>query len=263
MPIAELCRQLDGGFRLTTQTSIPRGSGLGTSSIVAGAVLHCLSRFNGETESLADLFDEVLCLEQMLTTGGGWQDQVGGLWGGLKLVSTVPGLPQALHVEPVRLSAETAEKLARRLLLVYTGRQRLAKDLLRSVMGRWMARDPEMVWNQQTIAQLAVTMRAALEAGDVDSCGALLGEHWAINQRMDPGCTNAFIDHLFEVMRPYIAGGKLAGAGGGGFAIVIAKNRAAAEELESVLADVYRGTPVGIWPCAIAETGLVEVSAAD
>ncbi|HZY40552.1 MAG TPA: L-fucokinase, partial [Anaerolineae bacterium] len=221
-PVADLMRELGGGFKLSTATSIPRGSGLGTSSIMAGAVLTCLGQVTGTASSADELFDEVLCLEQMLTTGGGWQDQVGGLTGGIKLVTTAPGLPQHIHVEPVHLSAETSVELASRLLLVYTGRQRLAKNLLRAVMGRWLARDPEMVWIQAEIARLALEMNVALKAGNVDRFGELLAEHWVINQRMDPGCTNPFIGKLFEVMRPHINGGKLAGAGGGGFAMVVA-----------------------------------------
>jgi len=148
-------------------------------------------------------------------------------------------------------------ELASRLLLVYTGRQRLAKNLLRAVMGRWMARDPEMVWIQGEIARLAVAMRHALEMGDVAGFGELLAEHWVINQRMDPGCTNSFIGGLFEVMRPYIHGGKLAGAGGGGFAIVIARDIQAARDLASTLAARYPGTPVEIWPSGIPDLGML------
>jgi fucokinase len=256
--VRELCQRLGGGLKLTTQTFIPRGSGLGTSSIMAGAVLHCLAQLIGAPLSQAQLFDEVLCLEQMLTTGGGWQDQVGGLADGLKLVTTPPGLPQRIHIEPVKLSAATRAELDERLLLVYTGRQRLAKNLLRSVMGRWMVRDPEMVWIQREIARLALAMRSALEQGDVAHCGALLSEHWAINKRMDPGCTNPFIDRLFEVMGPHIDGGKLAGAGGGGFAIVIARSGDAARDLEASLAQEYQGTPVEIWRCAIADRAMID-----
>ena len=257
MPVREWCLALGGGLKLSTQTSIPRGSGLGTSSIMAGAVLNCLAKSIGLETAPAQLFDEVLCLEQMLTTGGGWQDQVGGLWGGIKLVSTQPGLPQQIRIEPIRLSPEGKVELASRLLLVYTGRQRLAKNLLRSVMGRWMARDPEMVWIQREIARLALAMRAALEAGNVSSFGELLSEHWAINKRMDPGCTNEFIDRLFEVMRPHINGGKLAGAGGGGFAIIIARSIAAAQDLSATLASTYQGTPVEVWACGIPESGIL------
>ncbi|CAG0927569.1 fucokinase [Thermoflexales bacterium] len=256
-PVRELCRKLGGGLKLITQTSIPRGSGLGTSSIMAGAVLQCLSQLSGVDTTPAQLCDEVLCLEQMLTTGGGWQDQVGGLWGGIKLISTAPGLPQQIRVETVELSPETQVELSSRLILVYTGRQRLAKNLLRSVMGRWMARDPEMVWIQQEIARLALAMREALLANDVSRFGELLSEHWAINKRMDPGCTNDFIDHLFEVMSPQIDGAKLAGAGGGGFAIVVARSRAAVRELAAELKAHYQGTPVEIWECAIPEAGML------
>jgi fucokinase len=246
-----------GGVRLSTQTTIPRGSGLGTSSILAGAVLACLAQLLGVNVDQARLFDEVLCLEQMLTTGGGWQDQVGGLVGGIKLVTTKPGLPQKIQVAPVRMSPETQTDLADRLRLVYTGQQRLAKNLLRAVMGRWMARDPEMVWIQKEIARLARAMRDALESGDLDQFGTLLTEHWVLNKRMDPGCTNPFIDGLFETMKPYINGGKLAGAGGGGFAIVVARDRGAARDLASTLENTYSGTPVAIWPTAIPEEGVV------
>ncbi len=257
LPVRDLCQQLGGGLKLITRTSIPRGSGLGTSSIMAGAVLKCLSQMIGLETTPAQLFDEVLCLEQMLTTGGGWQDQVGGLWGGIKLVSTTPGLPQQIQVEMIQLSPEIKVELASRLVLVYTGRQRLAKNLLRSVMGRWMARDPEMVWIQQEIARLAVMMREALAANDVSRFGELLSEHWVINKRMDPGCTNEFIDHLFEVMRPHINGAKLAGAGGGGFAIVVARSIAAVRDLAAALQAHYDGTPVEIWDCAVPEAGML------
>ncbi len=256
MPVTQALQRWGAGLRLTTRTSIPRGSGLGTSSIMAGAVLVSLARLLEVEVYQAQLFDEVLCLEQMLTTGGGWQDQVGGLVGGIKLVTTDPGLPQKIRVEPVRLSSETQRELDKRLLLVYTGQQRLAKNLLRNVMGRWMARDREMVWILGEIARLALAMRDALEAGDVDTFGALLGEHWELNKRMDPGCTNLFINELFEAMEPYIVGGKLAGAGGGGFAIVVTRDAETSDALEKALATCYPGTPVSVWPSAVPDEGI-------
>lgn len=260
-PMGDVMRALGGGLRLTTQTGIPRGSGLGTSSIMAGAVLACLAALlegGADAPPLAEarLFDEVLCLEQMLTTGGGWQDQVGGLTGGVKLVTTGPGLPQLIRITPSRLSPGAQTDLAERLLLVYTGQQRLAKNLLRAIMARWMARDPEMVWLLRQIGQLAQAMRYALEAGDLSCFGALLSEHWALNKRMDPGCTNPFIDELFAVMTPYIAGAKLAGAGGGGFVMAIARDAGAVDELAKILVSRYPGTPVRVWPCAVPREGL-------
>ncbi len=256
--IADVLRPLGGGLRLATATTIPRGSGLGTSSILAGAVLASLHALLPSTFNLepATLFDEVLCLEQMLTTGGGWQDQVGGLTGGIKLLTTRPGLPQQVRIEPVTLAPETAASLAGRLVMVYTGQQRLAKDLLRAVMGRWMARDPEMVWIQAEIARLAVAMRQTLLGNDLDAFGVLLGEHWALNKRMDPGCTNPFIDDLFRTLAPFVNGGKLAGAGGGGFVSALARDPDAVPALSAELAARYPRTPVAVWPCAVPREGL-------
>jgi galactokinase/mevalonate kinase-like predicted kinase len=259
VPLTELLRDR-GGLRLSTSTNIPFGSGLGTSSILAGAVLAALAALDAEPSGVgphpSSLFDEVLCLEQMLTTGGGWQDQVGGLTGGIKLVTTPPGLPQRITVTPVQLSTATAAQLGERLLLVYTSQRRLAKNLLRTVMARWMARDPEMTWIQGEIARLAVAMRDALLASDLDELGSLLAAHWTLNKRMDPGCTNPFIDELFETMGPYICGGKLAGAGGGGFVIAIARSAETARALAAALAQRYPGTPVEIWESAVPEIGL-------
>jgi fucokinase len=259
-PLADLLRER-GGLRLSTSARIPLGSGLGTSSILAGAVLAALfelGRGGAEDSRRASgrLFDEVLCLEQMLTTGGGWQDQVGGLTGGIKLVTTTPGLPQRITVRPVHTAPFAAEAFGQRLLLVYTGQQRLAKNLLRAITGRWMARDREMVFFLSEIARLAVAMRDALTSGDLDGFGTLLAEHWAINKRMDPGCTNPFIDELFETMRPYICGGKLAGAGGGGFVIAVARSLEAVQALDLALAQRYPGTPVERWESAVPEVGL-------
>jgi fucokinase len=272
--IDELCRGLGGGLRLSTGTTIPRGSGLGTSSIMAGAVLACLNRLlqperltqregpsgpdstSGMEDYDGSLFAEVLVLEQMLTTGGGWQDQVGGLVGGVKLLTTAPGLPQQINIEHVRLPAHVEAELAARLLLVYTGQQRLAKNLLRAIMSHWMARERKMVWVLDDLARLAHGMHQALAAGDVTGFGALMGEHWVLNKRMDPGCTNPFIDQLFTLMEPYITGAKLAGAGGGGFAIVVARDAEAGHRLPVILEDHLPGTPVAVWPCAVPVTGM-------
>jgi fucokinase len=229
---------------------------LGTSSIMAGAVLACLARLEGRQPERQALFDEVLCLEQMLTTGGGWQDQAGGLTGGIKLLTSAPGLPQRVCLEPVEMADGTREELSRSLLLLYTGQQRLAKNILRAVMGRWLARDPAMVSILGDIAKLALGMRGALAGGDLDGLGTLLGDHWALNKRMDPGCTNPFIDDLFARVAPFIRGGKLAGAGGGGFALMLARSPEAVPLLRELVAAHYPGTSVALWHCIVPDEGL-------
>ena len=141
----------------------------------------------------------------MLTTGGGWQDQVGGLTGGIKLVTTGPGLPQRITVEPVALPPDTAAGLAARPGHGLHRPTAAGQKPAPLHHGPLDGADPEMVWLQNEIARLAVAMRHALLTGDLDGFGELLGEHWTLNKRMDPGCTNPFIDDLFRVMEPTCA----------------------------------------------------------
>jgi galactokinase/mevalonate kinase-like predicted kinase len=100
-------------------------------------------------------------------------------------------------------------------------------------------------------------MRDALLEGDLDSFGELMTQHWKANKEMDPGSTNPFIDRLFEQFQPYIVGGKLVGAGGGGFAEVIVKDGEAALGLAEMLERTYLEEDVRVWPCQIVEKGLV------
>ncbi|KPL06452.1 hypothetical protein AMJ85_10480, partial [candidate division BRC1 bacterium SM23_51] len=252
-----LDRTLGGGLRVATEVDVPHGSGLGTSSILAGALLASLRVILGRPVEFEPIYDDVLCLEQMLTTGGGWQDQVGGMVGGIKVSSTQPGLPQRPHVEPVRLRPEVAEELRRRLILVYTGQRRLAKGILRAIMGRFMSRDPEVVYILSYIREIAEAQRRALERGDLDEMGRLMAEHWQLNKRLDPGSSNPFIDLLFEICSPYMSGAKLAGAGGGGFMMIVARDEQAPARLAEVLARTFPATDVAPWPTEIATEGLV------
>ena len=255
--ISDVLRPTGRGLCLRTSTRIPRGSGLGTSSILAGAVLQCLGQLLGQSISQEQLFDEVLCLEQMITTGGGWQDQIGGLVGGIKLIRTQPGLPQVADIQPVPLSPRLRQQLGERIRLVYTGQRRLAKDLLRAMMRRYMARDPDMVAMLRDIGELALAMRDALISNDLDTLGTLVREHWQINVRMDPGSSNPFIDALLDFCAPYMLGAKLAGAGGGGFAIVVTSDRDASGALQRALAERFKDGNVKPWPCTIAEPGMI------
>ena len=252
-----LDQRVGGGLRVATEVNLPHGSGLGTSSILAGALLAALRSVLGRPVEIDAVFDEVLCLEQMLTTGGGWQDQVGGLVGGIKLATTRPGLPQRPRVEPLRLTPEVADALRRRLVLVYTGQRRLAKGILRAIMGRFMSRDPEVVQILCGIRDIAVAQKRAIERGDLDEVGRLMFEHWEMNKRMDPGTSTPFIDRLFEVCAPYTSGAKLAGAGGGGFMEMIVRDEDAPARLRRALADAFPDRDVSIWPSEIAPDGLV------
>ena len=105
---------------------MPKGSGLGTSSILSGACVKALHEFLGLSCSEGALYDIVLCMEQMMSTGGGWQDQVGGLTNGIKYITTKSGIDQRIQVEQIAVPEDAKKELQERFALIYTGQRRLA-----------------------------------------------------------------------------------------------------------------------------------------
>lgn len=95
----------------TEVVGVPKGSGLGTSSILAAACVKALYAFTGTPCTDQDIYSRVLAMEQIMSTGGGWQDQVGGLTPGIKFITTMPGVVQDIHVEPVRMTAGCLKEL--------------------------------------------------------------------------------------------------------------------------------------------------------
>ena len=119
-------------------SGLPMGSGLGTSSILAATTLRALAEMMGVEIDNQSLSDHVMRLEQLMTTGGGWQDQAGGIFPAAKLVVSGPGLHQRLRVEPVPWTDECEAEFERLTLFFYTGIWRVARDLCsRSSAGIW------------------------------------------------------------------------------------------------------------------------------
>lgn len=219
------------GLEIRTTVDLPMGSGLGTSSILGATVLQALSVLHGEPIEPQQLSDLVMRLEQRMTTGGGWQDQAGGIFPGAKLISSGPGLTQKIRVQPVSWSDDRQREFMERTVLYYTGIQRMAKNLLRQVVASYLARETATVQVLHSIKTLASEMAHAMTEGDWQYLGNLLDRHWKLNQLLDPHTTNAPITALVEEVRPYILGAKLAGAGGGGFLILLGSSAAAAAAL--------------------------------
>jgi len=230
-----------GGCEIESRCRIPLGSGLGTSSIVAASLIASVARLRGIELERDRLFDLVLAAEQMITTGGGWQDQVGAVVPGLKLISTQPGIPQRVDIEPVALSDSTAGELAERLVLFYTGQTRKTKDLLREIMNGYLLRKVSTLHVLNRIKGIALEMRDALASGRLDDFGRLMLDHWELNKRMDPHSTTDHIEGLFRAAAPFMVGGKLAGAGGGGFLIAVAKSASNAGKLVQALSEQAAG----------------------
>lgn len=223
------------GLRVRTWASVPRGSGLGTSSILAAAVVKGLLKITDGDESNENVARLVLVLEQIMGTGGGWQDQIGGLYPGIKFTASFPGIPLRLQVIPLLASPELVGQLQQRLLVVFTGQVRLAHQVLHKVVTRYLQRDNLLISSIKRLAELAKIGREALMNCNIDELGDIMMEAWRLHQELDPYCSNEFVDQLFAFADRYCCGYKLVGAGGGGFALLLAKNAESAKELRHSL----------------------------
>ncbi len=243
-----------GGLEISTNVALPMGSGLGTSSVLAATVIRALSTMLSVPLNDHELSDHVMQLEQAMATGGGWQDQAGGIFPGTKIITSGPGLHQRLRVLPLAWTTEQQAEFSARFVLYYTGIRRIAKNLLTQVVGHYLARETATVQVLHSIKTLAMEMSYAMVDGDWQYLGELLDRHWQLNQQLDPHTTNAPINSLLQDIRPYLAGCKLAGAGGGGFLMMMAKSPKAAQTLRSFLATgSYPGV---VYDYAIASDGL-------
>jgi len=254
--LEEILTRLDGGFRMNSEvTNVPKGSGLGTSSILSGACVKAIFEFMGIPYTEDDLYSHVLCMEQIMATGGGWQDQVGGLSNGIKYITTMPGVDQQIKVNHLEIPEETMEELNERFVLIYTGQRRLARNLLRDVVGRYVGNEPESLYALNEIQRVAALMRFELERGHVDDFAKLLDYHWELSRKVDAGSTNTLIDQIFGSIEDMTAGRLICGAGGGGFLQVILKKGVSKEDVHKRLKEVFQDNDVDVWDAELIGEG--------
>lgn len=236
------------GIELISHCNVPMGSGLGTSSILSGGLVMALWQLMGWQWTDEELFNQVLAVEQLLTSCGGWQDQVGGIVPGWKLTTTQPGMPQRFTIDRIFLMPETSQALSERFLLVYTGQQRVAKNILEQVVADWLSRRRNLVSTLTQLRAEAYLMRDALVVGDIEQFGFLLTRYWEGKKVINPHTTNPMIDALLESVTDLCTGYGITGAGGGGFLVLLAKDAGARAAIETRLAQ----TPAILYPSQVA-----------
>jgi len=244
--------RLGGGFEMHSEvTNVPKGSGLGTSSILSAAAVKAMLTFMGIPYTEDTLYSTVLAMEQIMSTGGGWQDQVGGVTPGIKFISSFAGIEQKIKVEHVEISEETKKELNERFAVVYTGQRRLARNLLRDVVGRYVGNEPDSIYAHREIQKVAALMRFALERGNVDEFAKLLDDHWKLSQMIDAGSTNTLIDQIFLSIEDLIDARMCCGAGGGGFLQVVLKKGVSKQDVHQRLKEVFQDFAVDVWDSEI------------
>ncbi len=203
------------GVEMTSTADVPAGTGLGSSSSFTVGVLHALYAYTGKYVSKETLAREACEVElEDLKQPIGKQDQYGAAFGGLNFYNF--NQDGSVHVEPVIMEHAKYKELQNNLMMFYTGGVHSASAILKEQGSNVTAGDKEQ--NQIQMCSLTHDLRRELTNGNIDSLGEILDASWKLKRTLASGITTPIIDESYDIaMKNGAIGGKLLGAGGGGF----------------------------------------------
>jgi D-glycero-alpha-D-manno-heptose-7-phosphate kinase len=217
--VREACRLagIERGIEIASMADIPAGTGLGSSGSFTTALLKGLFTHNRQLIHPTELAELACHIElDLLKEPIGKQDQYIAAIGGLTCFEFARD--GKVTARPLRVSQETRDNLEDTLVLFFTGVTRSASALLKDQDDKSKRADPEMTNNLHYVKDLGRRSEAMLESGKLAEFGALMHEHWLHKKKRSQGMSNPQIDEWYELgMRNGASGGKLIGAGGGGF----------------------------------------------
>jgi D-glycero-alpha-D-manno-heptose-7-phosphate kinase len=226
--VREVFRRHDiaSGIEMVSLADIPSGTGLGSSGAFTVGLLRAIYALKREHVTAGALAEEAAYIEiQVLGEPVGKQDQYIAAFGGLTCFEFHGD--ERVTVSPLAISQETLHDLEERLLLFFTGYSRSAASILGDQRSRSEERDREMLRNLEATKALGRRICEALEAGRPEEFGALMHEHWERKRVRSGGMSNDQIDRWYQIGREHGAvGGKLVGAGNGGFLMFYANDPA-------------------------------------
>ncbi|MBR1486476.1 MAG: GHMP kinase, partial [Synergistaceae bacterium] len=204
------------GVEIVSTADVPSGTGLSTSSAYTVGLINALYAFQGKYCSQEKIAREACELEiEELGEPIGKQDQYGTAVGGLKFIRFRED--ESVEVEPLPVNKKTLNKLDDNLLLFYTGLTHSAGEILREQNDN-IASEEAKFNNLVKMTELAREMRNSLLEGDLESFGEILNVSWQLKRELAGKITNETIEHYYDIaMKSGALGGKLLGAGGGGF----------------------------------------------
>ncbi|MBI5201870.1 MAG: GHMP kinase [Elusimicrobia bacterium] len=234
-PLLRECLRKTGikrGIEITSMADVVGGTGLGSSSAFTVGVLHALYAHLGQFKTPEQLAREACEIEiERLKEPIGKQDQYISAYGGFQFLEFMPD--ETVRVDPLICPVRTIDNLHEHLMLLYSGVTRKAGPLLRRAKANFKKNDDVL----KLLRAQANRLRASLQKGDVASAGPLLHEAWEAKKSLAGGITSPHIDDAYDAARRAGAiGGKVLGAGGGGFLLVFvppAKRAAVAKRLPS------------------------------
>jgi len=242
--------KLDGGIYISAGVvGIPKGSGLGTSSILLAACIIGIFDYIGQEASDAEICRRVLFAEQLMGTGGGWQDQAGGMKNGIKLISSERGLRQEVVSTNINVPKEFFDEINERFCLVYSGKRRLGRTILREIMGGYIQSNPLFIVTLKETYSLAGEMKRNIESGNINDFIANLNRQMELTKTLDTGFTNEQLDRIFDACSDMTAGKMMCGAGGGGFIQIILKEGYSKQDLSECLKASFPQQGIDVWMC--------------
>jgi galactokinase/mevalonate kinase-like predicted kinase len=233
--LEEQLHEFGGGFEISLLAAIPKGSGLGTSSILAATILGSLADFCSLNWDHQAICHRTLILEQLLTTGGGWQDQYGGILRGIKLLESQPGAQDKISVRWMPDNLFTQAEYKDNWLLYYTGITRVAKNILGEIVRGMFLNEGHCLRIVDEIRQHAYHLTEAIQRSDYAATGRMVAHSWKLNKALDSGTNTEEIQQIINKIEDYTVGFKLLGAGGGGYMVIAAKDPEAAFKIQSIL----------------------------
>ncbi|MCS7008874.1 MAG: hypothetical protein NZL93_02920, partial [Chthoniobacterales bacterium] len=233
--LRELLENFGGGLEITLLAAIPKGSGLGTSSILAATLLAALSSACSLNWDLPAISSRTLALEQLLTTGGGWQDQIGGITRGIKLIETEPGFAQSPHIRWLPDHLLSDPTFQKRSLLYYTGITRMAKNILREIVRSMFLNSSSQLRILNQIHQHALSTYQILQSGNWKEFCQAISHAWKLKQQLDSGTNPPAVQSILQQVAKWTAAATMPGAGGGGYLLLLAHDEDAAASIRREL----------------------------
>lgn len=254
--LSEQLREFGGGIELSMLCAVPKGSGLGTSSILAITLLGTLSDMLELNWDFYELVQRTSALEQMLTSGGGWQDQIGGVLRGIKMIDTDPGLEQRPAVRWLPKEFFEEPRFSESMLLYYTGVTRVAHNILGEIVRGIFLNGSRRLAIVDEIKLNAEYSYDAILRNSFDRFIESVRRGWELNKELDSGTNVTQVQSIIDTCERHLATCKLLGAGGGGYMFMIARSPEDAEVIRARLESDPPNSKARFVDFSISETGL-------
>ncbi len=238
------------GFDLFTASEIPPGSGLGSSGAVTVNMVHLCSKLKNEALTQRQIAEDAYFIQrEILNLPIGKQDEYAAAYGGLNFIEFSE---KDISVKPIQIDPVVKKCLEKNLLLFFTKKTRKASKILQNQEVSIKDNDTYVIEAMIEVRKNAYLIKEALEGGDLKCFGNLLNEAWNSKKKMSPGITSEYLDRIYGIaMQSGALGGKIAGAGGGGYFMFYCE-----EDKQDILKNAMEAEKLGFLDFNFSEKGV-------